>query len=281
MDDLDRDKLYTSTSDDSDSDETDSDDAELELEPPDPELLAAEQRRAAEAVEAHRTAIDINEVYRDLDANRDSEILSGWAERLGELRPGRFQFQVKHLLILTAFVAMVLAFHTASGIGFGTMLILAVMLAVGGVSLYLKVVENKRQEEANRRRSKMYAERRAQQARKSGQPIEQNWEDEPSITPPPETGIPAQPLFDFRFQFSMAQLFMVITGAAIFLGIGSAIGGASSVATLCGLAAFAGLIVPALGLRPPDFVVFVWWMLLAVYVVLSLSWAIWTAFTSG
>ncbi|MGD9649147.1 MAG: hypothetical protein AB7U73_25775 [Pirellulales bacterium] len=275
MSDLDRDKLYTSP-----TDGPDSDDADLELEPLDPELLAAEQRRAAEALEAHRTTIDINEVYRDLDDNRDSEILTGWARRLGELRPGRFQFQTKHLLILTAAVALLLAFHTAFDVGFFTMLIIGVMLAVGGVSLYLKVVDNKRLEEANRRREKMYAERRKKQSQRAGQKVEEDWEPEP-IARPAEAAVPTISLPDFRFQFSMGQLFMVITAAALFLGIGTAVGGASNIATLCGLLALAGLIVPALGLRPPDFIVFAWWMVLLVYVVLSLSAAIWTAFSAG
>ena len=132
----------------------DSDDAELELEPLDPEVMAAEERRAAEAIEVHRTAIDVNEVYRDLDANRDSEIVEEWVDRL---RNFRFQFQVKHLLILTAVVAVLLVLqhvdrprhdvHRRHHAG------------VAGVSLYLKLEENKRQEEADRRRQKMYAER--------------------------------------------------------------------------------------------------------------------------
>lgn len=275
MSDLDRDKLYTST-----PNGPDSGDSDLELEPLDPELLAAEQRRAAEALEAHRTAIDINEVYRDLDDNRDSEILTGWARRLGEFRPGRFQFRVKHLLILTAAIALVLAFHTAFGVGYFTMLIVGFMLAVAGVSLYLKIEENKRLEAANRRREQMYAERRKKQAQRVGQQADDDWDVEP-VTQLAEVAASSAPLADFRFQFSMAQLFMVITGAALFLGVGTAVGGPSSIATFCGLLALAGLIVPALGLRPPEFVVFAWWMLLTVYVVLSLSAAIWTALAAG
>jgi hypothetical protein len=259
---VDRDKLYTSN-----TDGPDDDDSDLEVEPLDPELLAAEERRASEALDAHRTAIDINEVYRDLDDNRDSEILTDWGRRIGELRPGRFQFQVKHLLIVTAVVAIVLAFRTAFDVGFGTMLIVAFMLAVAGVSLYLKL-------------EKMYAERRARQAQVTGRPHDEVWEAEP-VAGPAEVAPPSSPLADFRFQFSMSQLFMVTTGAALFLGLGMAIGELPKVATLCGFLAFAGLIVPALGLRPPAFVVFAWWMLLVVFVVLSLAAAIWTAFTAG
>ena len=70
-DDLDRDKLYSADAVDGGFRRR-----RLELEPLDPEVLAAEQRRAAEAIDVHRTAIDVNEVYRDFDANRDSEIVA-------------------------------------------------------------------------------------------------------------------------------------------------------------------------------------------------------------
>jgi magnesium-transporting ATPase (P-type) len=167
---LDRDKLYTAGADDSDSD-----DAELELEPLDPEVLAAEQRRAAAALEVHRTVIDVDEVYRDLDVNRDTAIVDEWLDRL---RNFRFQFQVKHLLVLTAVVAVVLVLSV--WISLGTVFIVGFMLAVAGVSLYLKLEENKRQEEADRRRRKMYAERRAELARQSGQPVDiEDLDEEP------------------------------------------------------------------------------------------------------
>jgi hypothetical protein len=281
MSDLDRDKLYTSPTDgsnsgDSVSNDVDSDDSELELEPPDPEIAAAAERRSAEAINAHLTAIDINEVYRDLDANRDTEIVAEWSQRL---RNFRFQFQIRHLLILTAVVAMILALR--QWINLGTALIVGIMLAVAGVSLYLKLEENKRQEAADRRRRKLYAQRRAEQLRRSGQPVKEDWDEEPLATRPAEVASAPTPPREFHFQFSMSQMLAVITVAAVLLGLGGAIGGASSLATICGLAALAGLIVPALGLQPPDFVVFAWWMLLLLFVALSLFSAIWTAFTAG
>lgn len=266
-DDLDRDRLYSAGTDDADAD-----DAELELEPVDPAVLAAEKRQAAEAIEAHRKAIDINEVYRDLDANRDSEILSDW---LARLRSYRFRFQVKHLLVLTAVVALLLAVRGLLGIGFGSMIVVMFMLAIGGVSLVLKLEENKRQEDANRRRQKMYAERRAQQARAAGLPVEPD--DELDESPPPAApSTPPPPTRAFRWQFSLGQLLAVMTVAALLLGVASFAGGTATIATLCGLAALAGFVVVALGYEPPEIVVFGWWMLLALYVVLSLFSAIWT-----
>src|SRR5262245_59444794 len=100
-DDLDRDKLYSSPS------EAD-DDFEYELEPPDPAIADPEKRRAAEVAETLKKSIDIDEVYRDLEARRDSEILEEWAARAGSFR---YQFQIKHLLILTAVIAVLLTLH--------------------------------------------------------------------------------------------------------------------------------------------------------------------------
>ena len=208
-DDLDRDKMYTAGADDWDSD------AELELEPPDPQVLAAEQRRAAEAIDVHRKTIDIDEVYRDVDANRDNEIVAEW---VNHFRNFRFQFQIRHLLILTAVVAMLLA--VSQWINLGTVFIVGIMLAVAGVSLYLKLEENKRQEAADRRRRKMYAERRAQQGIQTGQRVDADDLDEDPGPPMlrDETPPPTAPVRSFRFQFSLSQMLVVITVAAVRAG---------------------------------------------------------------
>lgn len=262
-DELDRDKIYSDAADDWDSD------AELELEPLDPAIIAAEERRAAEAVDTHRKAIDVDEVYRDLDANRDSEILAEW---VAKVRNFRWQFQVRHLLVLTAVVALLLAIR--HWISLGTVFIVGIMLAVAGVSLLLKLEENQRQEEADRRRRKMYAERRARQNIQNAPP-ESMYEQEDEPEPVADSPAPVSATRSFRFQFSLSQMLVVMTVAAVLLGLGAAIGGMAGLATICGLLALAGLLIPMLGFHPPDVVVFAWWTVLAMYVVLSLSAALW------
>jgi hypothetical protein len=267
-DDLDRNKLYSADA----VGDGDGDDDEYELEPVDPEVIAAEERRAAAAINVHRTVIDVNEVYRDVDANRDSAIIQ---ELAGRLRGYRFQFQIKHLLIATAVVAVVLTLHKL-GVAFFAMFALLVMGGVAGLTIYLKWEENKRQEEADRRRQKMYAARRAQQqAQLSGQVVEEEPDDEPSLDLHEHAATPPAPVRQLRFQFSLQQLLLAITGAAVLLGLITMLGGATNAATLCGLVALAGLIVPAIGFRPPEILIFGWWMLLVLYVVLSLFAAVW------
>lgn len=269
-DELDRDKIYTAASDDWDSD------AELELEPPDPEVIAAEERRTAAAVDTHRKSIDVEEVYRDFEANRDSEVLAEWVERL---RNFRWQFQVRHLLVLTAVVALLLAIR--QWMNWGTILIVGIMLAVAGVSLVLKLEENKRQEEADRRRRKMYAERRARQNTQNAPPVSMHDEEEDEPEPVRNPAAPAAAERSFHFQFSLSQLLAVTTIAAVLLGLGGAIGGMPGLATLCGVLALAGLLIPVLGISPPAVAVFAWWVVLALYVVLSLSAALWVALGGG
>jgi Flp pilus assembly protein TadB len=265
-DDLDRDRLYSANAADGEGD-----DGDYELEPVDPELIAAEQRRAAAAIDAHRTSIDVNEVYRDVDANRDSVILQDLA---GRLRNFRFQFQVKHLLIATALAAVLLTLHKL-GVRLFTVITFLIMGGVAGLTIYLKWEENKRQEEADRRRQKMYAARRAHQARLSGQEVAEEVDDEPPLDATDQVAAHSVPARQFQFRFSLLQLLLAVTGAAVLLGLVTMLGGAANAATLCGLVALAGLAVPALGYRPPEIVVFGWWALLALYVVLSLLAAVW------
>src|SRR5262245_14209375 len=92
--DLNRDKFYTSGEDD--------DGDEYELEELDPALKAADERRKAEAMAAVNRSIDIDEVYREHESSRSSEILHDWVKNFR----GGFRFQIKHLLIATGVVAI-------------------------------------------------------------------------------------------------------------------------------------------------------------------------------
>src|SRR5215212_8409186 len=114
MDDRERDKFYTP------SDPT-VDEGEYELEPLDPTLVSAEKRHAEHVAEQVRASIDIDEVYREAERNRGTEILENWARNF------RYRFHIKHLLIATAVVVIALAL---SKLGF---LLPALMILIFGV----------------------------------------------------------------------------------------------------------------------------------------------------
>jgi hypothetical protein len=267
-DDLNRDKIYSSDPED--------DDFEYEVEPPDPAVLDAEKRRAAEVIESTKKSIDIDEVYRDLDARRDSEILEKWAERA---RGYRYQFQIKHLLILTAVIAVLLTLHRL-GVNLITFFVIGAMLAVGGLTLYLQWHERKRQQEADRRRERMYAERRAALEGKPTRTGSPGGKTPPSAPLPPDELETARGDVEtrapYRFQFSLSQFLIAVTCAALLFGFIQLLGGPSNAATLCGFFALGGLVVHALGYEPPEVVAFVWWIMLLMYVGLSVFAAIWS-----
>jgi hypothetical protein len=80
----------------------------------------------------------------------------------------------------------------------------------------------------------------------------------------------------FRFRFSLAELMIAMTTAAVIFGLVQILGGEVA-ATMLGFIALAGLLVHALGYEPPDVVVLGWWMILALYVLLSIAVALWTS----
>lgn len=245
----------------------DEDDAELELEPPD-EAVEARQRQIA--LDAIRANIDLDAIYLDTERDHGSDLVAEW------LRNFRFRFQVKHLLIATAVLSVVMALITLKLLW--TALIIAFMLSVIGAYLYVRWEEQKREAEATRRREALYARRRALlAANAAGQPA-----DAIDLPPLPsavdEVWQKSLEKESFRFQFSLKQLLVVITIAGVALGMMRLFGGAETLASVLGLVALFGLVLYAVGVEVPQIFALSWWIILALYVVLSLSTAILSLF---
>jgi len=266
MNDRDRDKFYSAP-------DAGNDDEEYEVEPPDAEVLAAEERRGKDAIEASRESIDIDEIYREASRDRGSEIVENW------LRNFRFRFQIKHLLIATAVVAIAMTLAKFGSLG--STIVILVMLSVASVYVYLQWQESMQQREAARRREEIYARCRAHFERKAG-----NTSNDPtpvSVGPPPASNVapPApktSPQPQLRFQFSLKQLIITMTTAAVVLCAVRLLGGPSNTATLLGFVALLGLVIHALGFNPPEIAVLGWWLILVLYVLLNVFAAIWKSF---
>jgi hypothetical protein len=248
-------------------------DADYELEPPDPDVIAAEERRAREAVEGSRMSIDIDEIYRESDRRQGNEILDDWARNF---RAG-FRFQVKHLLIATAVLAIALALWRLQL--FGTALVIGFMLSVAGVYLYVLWQEKKQQQEAARRRTEMYARNRAYHERvnRTASHVSAGAESEIAVPTDAGTHYP-HTRATFRFRFSLWELLAAMTAAAFILGLVSILGGPANTATLLGFLALTGLVIHAIGFEPPEIVVLGWWLILVLYVLLSIVAAVWSGF---
>ena len=266
MDNRERDKFYSSGADEDDGDE-------YELEPPDPEVMAKEERQAAAAIEASRRAIDIDQIYRETTERSGEEIFGEW------FRGFRFQFQIKHLLIATAVLAILLTLWQLGVLG--RVLTIAIMLTVFIVYFYVEWKEKQRLDEADRRREEMF--RRAKELREAGLPPhpdsapivpkEVDAEDRDDID---EREQLARVRREFRFQFSLGQLLMVLAVAAVVLGLVNFFGSPNAAATMLGVIALAGLVLHAVGVQPPQIVVLGWWLLLLLYVVLTVFATMWS-----
>jgi hypothetical protein len=267
MDERDRDKFYSPPTPPADDDE------ELELEPLDPAIVNAEQRHAAEVAERVRASIDIDAVYRDAGRNRSEEIVEGW------IRNFKFRPQLKHVAYATAALAVVIA---VSSLGqFFPFFAIMTICCVGGLYLYLTWQDQKQQAEAAAKREALYAKRRAAMqpggiaANAAAEEEEEEVEEivrRPAAAPDMWTE-PAAPE-PFQLRFSMRSLLMMLTIAAVSFGLIRALGGPGPTATILGFMAVAGLLVHALGFDPPQAVVLVWWLILALYVILSIVGAI-------
>ena len=192
---------------DHDSTNDDELDDDLELEPVDPEILKHRQERAKQKTREAEDAIDINAVFEqdDLDDPIDLEQLK------------KFRFTTRHLLIVTAVLAMVMTMYIKLDGCMG--LFVSGCVALGAGWWFVLREERRRLEKIAARRER-YAERHA--ARRSvedGEPtptpkikaekfeqINADWERENE----------AQPAF--RFAFSMKELLGTLTVAALILG---------------------------------------------------------------
>ncbi len=77
-----------------------------------------------------------------------------------------------------------------------------------------------------------------------------------------------------RFRFSVAELIVAMTVAAVSFGLLHSLGSTSGTATVLGFVALAGLLAHVLGVNPPNAMVLSWWFILVLYVALSLVAAI-------
>jgi hypothetical protein len=229
----------------------DDDDLELELEPVDPEILAMEQERGRRKTEEAVARVDIDEI---LDKQRDQQ-QSNYDVDWSRFRALRFT--TRHLLILTAILAIGLTLKVQLG---GCMALFVMGLTAIGAGWYVVALTERRETAERRRiREEFYAAHGAKRA---------------AASTPQEEGFqlpsPAAPRREFRFAFSLKEMFITMTIAAVMLGLLFTLG--PKVITIAlGAIALVGLAVQTFGwFDPPPAIVLGWWLLLMLYLLLGL-----------
>ena len=239
-----------------------SDDDEYELEPIDPEVLKHQQERAQRKTREAEDSVDINAVFDQEDLGDPIDI-----EQLKQ-----FRFTTRHLLIVTALLALVMTLYVNLGGCMSLFVASCVALATGW---WFVMREERRRMEKIAAARKRYKQRiAARRAVEDGKPIPDiDAEDEqPTEAAWEEEATPAT----FRFTFSMKEILITFAIAAVILAFAQILG-FENAALLLGFVALAGLLVQAFGVELPSLIVFGWWLLLVLYILFS----IWSTFGSA
>jgi hypothetical protein len=218
----------------------DDDDYELELEPVDPEILAKERSRASQRTETAASKIDVDELYGDTGGYSDLTV------DLSQLK--QFRFTTRHLLISTAFLAILLTLFELFPATKAIVIVAAVALAAGWI--WALRLERKQELERERRRAEFFGEA------VDAEPADADLE--PTVAPRPE----------FKFAFSIKEMLITTAVCAVVLALIRLVSAEALSITLGGVA-LAGLIANAMGYDPPRHVVFGWWLLLVMYLIVG------------
>lgn len=229
----------------------DDDDFELELEPVDPEVVAHVQQRARAKTDEAISSVDADELFRKPEHSDLGVDWQSWTQ---------FRFTTRHLLMLTAILAIILTLQQQLG-GCSAIFIVAVVV-LGAGWFYVLRLEQKQDAERARQREEFLAQMKAD---KPATPLDAS--SAPAASPADQ----AEPLrrWNVKIAFSLKELFIAMTVAAVVLGLIRAFG-ADNMAIALGLIALVGLVVQAAGFDPPRIVVLGWWMLLVLYLFVGL-----------
>lgn len=238
---------------------SDDDDLELELEPVDPDILAHERERGKKKTDHAQRAV--NE-----DLIRQAEELDDPIS-LEELK--KFRFTTRHLMMLTALLALMMTALQQWGFGLG--LFITAMSAVGAGWLFTMLRERRQQEAVNQLRDELA--NNLQQENQAASPVKGNRSktgDDRSEQIETSRG-----QAELSFSFSLKEILITFVVAAVLLGLVSLLG-AGPLSILLGMIALGGLVAQAVGVEAPPIGVFGWWILLVLYLLLGL----WSATTA-
>jgi hypothetical protein len=237
-----------------DTSSPDDDDYELELEAVDPEVLELQKRRGERQFQETEVRSRRLELFDEVEQTDPIT--------LDQLR--KFRFTTRHLMIATAVLAIGMAlFRRLQG---GAVFLVWVALLAGGWWYVLR--KERLAQQARLRRHQHTDEELARiQTTDEGERIASRVGQEDRAEGSGDTF----PRPSLSFSFSVKQILGAMAVAAVVLTLATLMG-PQNAAWILGAIAGLGLAVHFLGFELPGIVVFGWWMLLVLYLVVSL-WA--------
>lgn len=232
----------------------DDDDFEFELEDVDPEILEHARRRGERQVQETEARAAHLETF-DAPSEADPITIDDFEG---------FRFTTQHLLVATAILAV---FMSIVRLGGGCNALFISTLAALAYGWWF-VLRKERLERLERER------RRAEAAQRLAR-LQKNVQGE-SVDSLAERGVTydedefAAERSGFSFSFSLKQVMIVFVIAAVMLGLASLFT-PQTAALILGIVAVIGLVVLIMGFELPGIIVFGWWVLIGLYVVMSIA----------
>lgn len=233
---------------DPDNNDDDSDD-DYELEDVDPSIDEQKRQQAQQQFQEASQALDVNEFYAEYEKGLELKTV---------LDEFNFRFQIRHIMLLTAGVAVLLSLWKIAN--FAGLILLA-LVVLGVAHYYIAQREKRHKEQIQAKRDKLVDAVRRQRA---GEASDAAVDVQTTIEEIHAEAARA----DFKFSFSMKQVMVAMTVACLVLGI-SVILPVKLAAGLLGLLAVLGIVGHAIGYDFPPIVSFGWWMVMSMYVLLS------------
>jgi cbb3-type cytochrome oxidase subunit 3 len=230
----------------------DDDDFEFELEDVDPEILEHAKRRGERQI--HETEVRAAHLETFEEPSESDPITFEDFEG--------FRFTTRHLLIATALMAV---FMSMVRRGWGCNALFISFIAAIAYGWWF-VLRKERRERLERERRRAEASERLAQLQtgdKSADSLSGR-----GVTYDEEEFVPEKP--SFSFSFSLKQMMIVFAIAAVMLGLASILG-TETAALILGIVAVIGLVVLIMGFELPGIIVFGWWVLIGLYVVMSVA----------
>ncbi|MGL4513186.1 MAG: hypothetical protein ACRCT8_08855 [Lacipirellulaceae bacterium] len=229
-------------------------DWEYEVEPPDEHVVEQARAAARREIASAEHKIDVDAVYREIENRGDFD--AAFDRLKTEFRGG---FGVKHLLIAITAIGVVLGLGMGgffTGDAFAALIVLS-LLALGAATVWLQWADARRREGAILERARELARSRGDEVPDAPQA--------PSLNPLEAI----RNAIRQRGKFSLRDLFLATTFAAVLLGLVALTGSVSGAAAFMGVFAIVGMVLYAIDYTAPRPLVLAWWIAIAGYCVLA------------
>lgn len=261
---IDRDRFYA---DPIPNQPIDDDPDEYEVEEVDQAILDHAKAQAKQELKRAETAIDVDEIYRELDQRAGLD---------GAFEEFRARFSLRSLLWVMTGVALLLGLGGSGFFSSGTVFAVLIVMAVLGLAAAHAWLNHRERT----RRAELLAKRAEQlrvARRQSGDPNDDELEELEEPEPLPAGGVFASVADGLKLKqrLGLGELTVAVVFASVLVGLLALVGSPARGAAALGAIAVLGFAVQAAEVDVPRALILAWWLALIGYCLTTLlTWAL-------